>query len=43
MQSGERAQILAKVRTRMQSGYYNSDTVNEDLSDVLAKVLDQTL
>jgi hypothetical protein len=43
MQSDEREALLAKVRGRMKSGYYNSDVVNEDLSDVLAKALDKTL
>ena len=42
-QTEDRAQLMARVRGRIQSGYYNSEIVIEDLSDSLAKALDKTL
>ncbi len=37
----ERAELLRKIRQNIQSGFYNSDAVLEDISHGLAKALDQ--
>lgn len=36
----ERAELLQKIRQKIQSGFYNSDSVLEDISHGLAKAID---
>lgn len=37
----ERAELLLKIRQKIQSGFYNSEAVLDDISHGLAKALDQ--
>jgi hypothetical protein len=39
----ERSELLANVRKRIKSGYYNSNDVIDDLGESFAKVLDKLL
>lgn len=39
----ERANLLLKIRNRIKSGFYNSESVLEDLGHGFAKVLDQSI
>jgi hypothetical protein len=39
----DREMLLQKIKSKIKSGYYNSDAVMEDLSHNFAKVLDETL
>jgi len=39
----ERANLLSTIRNRIKSGFYNSDSVLEDLGHGFAKVLDQSI
>lgn len=41
--TSQRLELLKKVRKRIQSGFYNSDSVVEDLGFGFAQALDQTL
>ncbi|MDD5673833.1 MAG: hypothetical protein PHC61_06710 [Chitinivibrionales bacterium] len=43
MQTEDRAQLLAKVKGRIKSGYYGTEIVIEDLSDSFAKVFNAAL
>lgn len=36
----ERSELLLKIRQKIQNGFYNSDSVLEDISHGLAKALD---
>ncbi len=38
-----RTELLEAVRKRLESGYYDSDRVLDDLSDSFAQALDQSL
>jgi hypothetical protein len=39
----ERANLLSTIRNKVKSGFYNSDSVLEDLGHCFAKVLDQNI
>jgi anti-sigma28 factor (negative regulator of flagellin synthesis) len=42
LQSGPRNDLISAVKKRIVSGFYNSDTVIDDLGDSFAKALNQT-
>ena len=39
----ERAELLQKIKNKVKTGYYNSESVLEDLSHGFAKALDQSV
>jgi anti-sigma28 factor (negative regulator of flagellin synthesis) len=39
----DRTELLQKIKDKIQSGFYNSDAVLEDLSHGFAKVLDENV
>lgn len=41
--STERKELLASIRNKIKKGFYNSDSVLEDLSHGFASALDQTI